>query len=477
MTSVVIVGAGISGLATAYRLQQIDPTATITLLEQRDRPGGTVWTEDLNGFRVEVGANGFLDTNPSTLALCRELGLGERLVPASDSAARNRYLFWEGELRPLPSSFRAFLASDLLSWRGKLRLLTERFRRRRPPGSDESVDAFARRRAGDEAAEVLADALVTGIHAGDAALLSARAAFPKLYAFEQQYGSVMKGLAAAARRRRAEAAARGQPAGSSMWSFREGLRLLVETLQARLRDPPRLGAAVARIGRTADREHPGWTVYGEGQQRWTADAVVLACPAHRQAAILHELEPELADQVAGIVYSRVAVVALGYRRADVPGEMSGFGYIAPQRLRRDVLGVQWCSSIFPGRAPDGAVLLRAMCGGWHRPEVVGWDDPTLLDAVRRDLRAAMGVAADPLFHHIVRWDHAIPQYHLRHLERVAAIQARAVRHPGLFLSGNAYHGVALNDCTEQAGLVAARVAEYLQGRAGSPLPFGERGQG
>ncbi|MBV9124686.1 MAG: protoporphyrinogen oxidase, partial [Planctomycetes bacterium] len=160
-------------------------------------------------------------------------------------------------------------------------------------------------------------------------------------------------------------------------------------------------------------------------------------------------------------YNRVAVVALGYRAADVPTALDGFGYIAPQRTRRDVLGVQWCSSIFPERAPDGAVLLRAMCGGWHRPEVVGWQEDRLLQAVRSDLNQALGIRAEPIFHHLVRWDRAIPQYHLGHLERVAWIEERTRRHPGLFLAGNAYHGVALNDCTEQAKRVAERVLEFL----------------
>src|SRR5439155_15091468 len=164
---------------------------------------------------------------------------------------------------------------------------------------------------------------------------------------------------------------------------------------------------------------------------------------------------EMAERIAGIAYSRVVVVGLGFRRVDVPGELNGFGYIAPQRTRRDLLGVQWCSSIFPQRAPEGAVLLRALAGGWHRPDVVGWDDARLVDALRAELRAAMRITAPPIVHHIVRWDRAIPQYHLGHLARIAWIEARVrQRHPGLFLAGNAYHGVALNDCTEQAELLA-----------------------
>jgi oxygen-dependent protoporphyrinogen oxidase len=154
----------------------------------------------------------------------------------------------------------------------------------------------------------------------------------------------------------------------------------------------------------------------------------------------------------------VAVVAVGYVAADVPHRLDGFGYLSPQRSRRDVLGVQWCSSIFPDRAPAGLVLMRAMCGGWNRPEIVDWDDDRLLAAVRAELGQVMGVQAAPVFHQVVRWDRAIPQYHLGHLERVAWIEERTARHPGLYLGGNAYRGVALNDCVEQAGVLADRAA-------------------
>jgi oxygen-dependent protoporphyrinogen oxidase len=473
MARVVIVGAGISGLAFAYRLSRLLPSAEITVLEQRDRPGGTMWTERREGFQVEVGPNGFLDNKPATLGLCRELGLGDRLLCASEAAEQNRYLFLDGNLRRLPNSLRSFLSSDLLSWRGKLGILVERFRPKRAELSDESIDAFVRRRAGSESAEMLADALVTGIHAGDPTLLSVRAAFPRLATLEEQYGSVLKGLARTARQRRAEAARRGEPyrRASRMWSFREGLRLMIETLCERLPSKPLLGVSVRRIQRIpgTDAQSIPWTVYADGKDNWPADAVVLTCPAYQQAAIVAELDPVLAREIEGIVYNRVAVIALGYGRSAVPVDLDGFGFIAPQRTRRDLLGVQWCSSIFPDRAPPGMVLLRAMCGGWNRPEVVGWEDGRLLQAVRAELRLAMGIQAEPLFHHIVRWDRAIPQYHLGHLDRVGSIEQRVVRHPGLFVGGNGYHGVAINDCTEQAEVLAGRVRSYLTSR-----PFDSR---
>jgi oxygen-dependent protoporphyrinogen oxidase len=191
---------------------------------------------------------------------------------------------------------------------------------------------------------------------------------------------------------------------------------------------------------------------------------VLTCPAHEQAAIVADLDRALAREMEGIVYNRVAVVALGYSRSAVPVDLNGFGFIAPQRTRRDVLGVQWCSSIFPERAPAGMVLLRAMCGGWNRPEIVGWDDGRLLQAVGAELRLAMGIDAPPLFHHIIRWNRAIPQYQLGHLERVASIEERVTHHPGLFVGGNSYHGVAINDCTERADILAIQVRDYLTSR-------------
>jgi oxygen-dependent protoporphyrinogen oxidase len=462
MPKVLIGGGGISGLALAWRLQQKVPALEIQVLEAADQVGGKVDTTCREGFRVEGGPNGFLDSNPATLTLCHELGLGGRLVAASEASGRIRYLLLGGRLLALPNSLGSFLRSDVLSWRGKLCLLGERFRPRRAEGGDESIDAFARRRAGSEVAETLADAFVTGIHAGDPSLLSVQAAFPRLAAFEREHGSVQRGMAAARKRRRAEAAAAGRPPPGppKLWSFREGLGLLTDTLRDRLRTPPLTGAAVRTLRHTAG----GWEAHGEGQDRWSADAVVLTCPAYRQADILADVDAELAGRVGEIAYNRVAVVALGYRAADLPLALDGFGYLSPQRERRDVLGVQWCSSIFPDRAPAGLVLLRALCGGWHRPEVVDWPEPRLLEAVRTELAQAMGAHAEPVFHHVVRWDRAIPQYHLGHLDRVAWIEGRVGRHPGLFLGGNCYRGVALNDCVEHAGLLAGRVADWLHAR-------------
>src|SRR5262245_27497232 len=231
MTNIVIVGAGISGLSLAYRLQERLPGAEITVLERDSRPGGTAWTVREQGFQIDLGPNGFLDTKPTTLQLCRDIGLGDRLLAASDVAARNRYLFLGDRLRLLPGGLGAFLSTGLISWRGKISLLLERFRKSRHDSRDESIDDFARRRAGKEAAEIFADAMVTGIFAGDPSLLSLPACFPRIAELERNHGSVLKGLAQTAKIRRTEAEVNGRQyeRSGTMWSLREGMGALSET--------------------------------------------------------------------------------------------------------------------------------------------------------------------------------------------------------------------------------------------------------
>lgn len=472
MPHVVIVGGGLTGLTVAFRLKRANPGTSVVVLEARGRPGGNIGTEDHGGFRVETGPNGFLDRTPSVPTLCADLGIAGRLIPASDGARKNRYLFLRGRLHRLPRGPLGLLTTPLLSLRGKWQLLTEPFRKNRfrknrgdePPGTpeeDESVAAFVTRRAGREAADVFADALVTGIHGGDPEMLSVAAAFPRLPVMEREAGSVIRGFMRAAKQRRKEAKARGEPppGPQRMWSFREGLQAIVDGFDAHLGPAVRTGAVVRSVSSSASVSP--WKVYGEGRNSWSADAVVLACPAYEQAAILSELDPPLADEVGAIPYNRIAVVALGYRQADCPGAFDGFGYIAPQNTRRDVLGVQWCSSIFPDRAPPGYVLWRALCGGVHRAEMVDWDDDALGRAVHAEVKLATGVRGEPVFRRVVRWPAAIPQYVIGHRERVARIEARVGQHPGLFLTGNAYHGVAMADCAEQGERVAAQVALYL----------------
>jgi protoporphyrinogen/coproporphyrinogen III oxidase len=464
---IVIVGAGLTGLALAFRARHLLPRAVIHLLEQRDRPGGNIWTEYREGFRVEAGPNGFLDSKPTTLHLCRNLDLGSRLIAGSEGSRKNRYVFWNGKLQALPGSLWGFATSRLLSVKGKFNVLWEKYRKRpRDLNRDESVAEFVRRRAGNEAAELFADAMVTGIHGGDPEQLSMKAAFPRVTQFERDHGSVMRGMTHASRVRRRKAEARGEPySPPQMWSFRMGLRTMVERLHDEIGGSLRLRARIRKVEYVESSRH--WEVYGEGQERWRADHLVLACPAYEQAALLGDLDPVLSEELSAIRYNRIAVVALGFERSDCPGDLDGFGYIAPQRLKRDVLGVQWCSSIFPERAPEGYVLWRALCGGVQRQEMVDWDDDRLAKAVYEELKLAQGVRGEPVFRHIVRWPRAIPQYLIGHSERVERIEARNAKYPNLHLTGNAFKGVAMNDCVEQGDRIAMAIEQSAKGGAGN----------
>ncbi len=454
MKRVVIVGGGLSGLAAAFRIRQAHPAYHLTLLESKPRLGGNIGTDHIDGFTVERGPNGLFDAKPHAVQLCKDLGLGDRLIPASEGSRKNRFVYLKGKLHRLPGDPIRLLFNPVLSVGGRIRALTEPFRKR--PAivpQDESVAEFARRRFGKEAADVFVDALVTGIHAGDPERLSVAAAFPRLPLFEREYGSVFKGFLRAAKTRRQGAIDRGeQPSPQRMWSFREGLQVLIDTLAERLGDVTRTGVSVNGLSVSG----VGWTVHAAGEQL-PADVVVLTTPADHQAGLLSPLNARLGELIGGIRYAAVNVAVLGYRDADAPVRPDGFGYIAPQNTKRDVLGVQWCSGTFPDRAPSGHVLWRALCGGVNRPDVAALPDDELRRVVHRELTTTMGVTGGPVFSRIVRWPKAIPQYELGHPARVAEITSLAANFPGLILGGNAYHGVAINDCCEQAEHITRRV--------------------
>lgn len=454
MKRVVIVGGGLSGLAAAFRIRQDHPAYHLTLLEAKPRLGGNIGTDRIDGFTVERGPNGLFDAKPHAVQLCKDLGISDRLIPASEGSRKNRFVYLKGKLHRLPGDPIGLLFNPVLSLGGRLRALTEPFRRR--PANvpeDESVAEFARRRFGREAADVFVDALVTGIHAGDPERLSVAAAFPRLPLFEREYGSVVKGVLRAAKARKQAAIARGEtPAPQRMWSFREGLQVMIDTLAEKLGEVIRTRVSVNRLSVKGTE----WTVHTDGDQL-PADVVVLTTPADHQAKLLSPLNARLGELVGGIRYAPVSVAVLGYRESDAPVRPDGFGYIAPQNTRRDVLGVQWCSSTFPDRAPPGHVLWRALCGGVNRPDVATFSDDELLNVVHREMTVTMGVTGEPVFTRVVRWPKAIPQYELGHPARVAEIMSLASTYPGLILGGNSYHGVAINDCCEQAELITRRV--------------------
>jgi protoporphyrinogen/coproporphyrinogen III oxidase len=444
----VVCGGGVSGLALAH-LAGARGVSDVVVVEGADRPGGKIQTEWLDGFCCEWGPQGFLDNVPETLALVASLGLDGELVRADD-AAGDRFIARGGRLRKVPLSPPAFLASDVLSLPGRLRVLLEPFQRR---GADEeSVFTFASRRIGREAAEVLVDAMVTGVYAGDPAQLSLPATFPKMRAMEREYGSLVRAMLA--RRRNGG----GGPAGpgGTLTTFRLGMQQLTDGLANALGARLRLGTRVERVTRGGG----SFAVrLGDGSEL-AARRVAVAMPPGAAARALEALLP--AGAVAAlrdIPYAKVAVVMTGYR-APRPFRRPtrGFGFLVPGRERRRILGSIFCDATFPAQAPAGATLLRTLLGGARDGGALDLSDAEMLGLVRRELDHFLGGDPAPDFVRVIRHDYGIPQYTLGHLARLAEIERAAAAVPGLHLLGNGFHGIAANACVVEAGRIAALIA-------------------
>jgi len=468
MTRVVVIGAGISGLATAFAIEQAaharNLELSVTVLERRDRTGGKILSLKEEGYLCEWGPNGFLDSKPSTLELCDQLGVRERLL-RSDDNARKRFIYAGGSLHRLPENGPAFLKSGLISWPGKLRLAMEPFIPKRTDGVDETLADFARRRLGAEALDKLIGPMVSGIFAGDPETMSLKSCFARIYELEQEYGGLIRAMIALAKKKRAEqkagkvvASAAGP--GGVLTSFGGGIQELTDAIAAGLQGEVKVAAGVQTIQQVAD----GYRLDLEDGHTCEADLVVSAAPAHALAEMLTLLSPETAEVLRDIPYAPMNVICFGYQRDKIAHDLMGFGYLNAKREQRPTLGTLWDSSIFPKRAPEGHVMLRSMMGGATNAAAVNLSDGEVQQKVQGDLEKIMGITAAPDFVRIYRHERAIPQYTVGHARRVAAIEGSLAVYPGLLVTGNAFAGVGINDCTLAAQRTAEKAVTYLANR-------------
>ena len=465
---VAIVGGGIAGLATAHAVRALAPETDIVVLEARDRIGGSIRSEHVDGYLCENGPDGFLDNAPATLAFIDAVGLSSRLLP-SRPEARRRFIFRRDRLHEVPLSPGAFASTRLLSTIAKLRVLAEPLAAR-SWRHDESILDFAERHIGREAARVLVGSMVSGIFAGDAGELSLRACFPKMYDMEQQYRSLFRACLAMRRTSRSDNGV-GAPAGR-LTSFAGGMEELVDAAAAALGPVLRTGCGVTAIqvrirGRERGPHLVGARAYSLAchGRRIEADAVVLTGPASESANLLLAFAPAAAAPLAAIQTVPLAVVCFGYDAAALTadrGPLNGFGFLVPRGEGPRILGALWESSIYDGRAPRGKALIRVMIGGATDPGAVALSDRDLVGRVRTDLERTMGVRVVPEFVHIVRHARSIPQYTVGHAARLERIGAALAGYPGLFLAGNSYRGVSVNACIEVAPQLALRLVQHLR---------------
>jgi oxygen-dependent protoporphyrinogen oxidase len=449
---VAIVGGGISGLAAAWELGRRGLRARV--LEATPRPGGVIHTERFDGWVIDEGPDALLAQKAPGVELCRELGLAGRLV--STLEPRTAWILHRGRLHPIaegsflgfPVAFDALARSSLFSLTGKVRMACEVVVPRASGGGDESIAAFVRRRFGQEAVDRLAEPLLAGIHAGAAERLSMRALFPRLLDAEQRHGSVLRG----ARAPRAALSPRG-----AFVSLPGGSGGLVAAL------PRALGDGVALSARVTEIRRAGSYVVETDSGPVTARAVLLAVPAWAAAALLRGFDTTLAGLCDTVPYASTATVAFGYRRAQVRHPLNGSGYVVPRTERSPLLAATWVSSKWPGRAPDGSVLLRAFLGGGRDPRRLDRDDAQLVASAAAALGATLGIEGAPLFTRLTRWTRQSPQHEVGHLDRVAAIEARLAAQPGLYLAGSGFRAAGIPDCIADARAQATRIADSLPG--------------
>jgi protoporphyrinogen/coproporphyrinogen III oxidase len=472
---VVVIGGGIAGLSTAYALQEQAHLAGVplacTLIEARERLGGVILTERVDDFVIEAGPDSLLTQKPWGLDLCRRLGLGERLIATNDRQ-RKIYILWGGRLLPLPEGlvliaptrFVPLLRSRLLSWPGKVRMGLEYFLPPRSSNGDESLAGFVRRRLGREALDKIADPLLAGIYAGSSDDMSLLATFPRLRELERTHGGLIRG-ALAQRRAIHRASSLGKPAITTMFMApRGGMAEIVDALNSRLdRVVKRLGQTVRRVvphGDGQDGAH-GYTVHVDGSTPVHAEAVVFATPAPITASLVEGFHPSLARALRAIPYVSSATISLAYRRRDVSHPLDGFGFLVGRHEGRRIMAATWTSTKFAHRAPADAVLIRGFVGGAGAEDLVMCDDAALIQLVRAELGAVLGITATPLLARVYRWERANPQYVVGHLERVDAMEQLLASYPGLFLTGSAYRGVGVPDCIYQGTKTAERIMSAL----------------
>jgi oxygen-dependent protoporphyrinogen oxidase len=450
---IVVVGGGISGLTVAYLLSRESKEVDVSVLESEERPGGKIWTDRVDGFLPERGANGFLDNKPRTLELCRSLGI-EPL--RSNENAKKRYIFFDGQLNALPESPPSFLKSNLISFPGKLRMAYELIAPKGP--EDETVADFILRRLGREALERLIDPMVSGVFAGDPYKMSITSCFPRIKELETEYGSLVRALFKIKKQRKKEKGPEvsAAPAGR-LTSFYDGAQTIIDALVRNLGERVKTGVPVLGIEKSG-------SVYelNTPEGVMSAEVVVFASPAYASSVILREFDREIAKILAGIPYPSLSVVCLGYKKESVGHALDGFGFLIPHIEGKRILGTLWDSSIFPNRAPEGHVLLRTMIGGAQSPELAMLDDEALVSTVMKDLKPIVSLKTEPDMVSVYRWEKAIPQYLLGHGKKLASIEERLKNHPGLYITGNACRGVGINDCVENSYKLSESILSAIQ---------------
>jgi oxygen-dependent protoporphyrinogen oxidase len=457
MPEVVIVGGGISGLSAAYYLSKAGIAAT--LIERQPRLGGVIRTEHIEGCTLEAGPDSYLGVKPAATELIREVGLGDDLIGSNDHL-RITYVVRNGRLTPLPdglmmmvpSKIAPLVGTRLLGWGTKIRMGMEYLRR--PSTSvprDRSVADFITDHYGRESLEYLAEPLLSGVYGGDPGRLSAPSVLPRFVELEAKYGSLTRGVLA--ERAKASQNGRAAPGGALFRALKGGLSELIDRLATLA--GPRL-TVVHAAAETVERTAAGYRTRANGDW-FESQHIVLACPGYHAAALIWNIDAELARLLDQVEYSSSLTLSLGYNKADL-GALPGFGFLVPKKERRRLVACTVVQNKFSHRVPDDKAVLRCFFGGAADEAILSESDESIVAMARDELKRIGGITAEPVLHTIARWPRSMAQYTVGHQERLKQIEARTAANAGLHLAGNAYYGIGIPDCVKTGRDAARRIA-------------------
>jgi oxygen-dependent protoporphyrinogen oxidase len=464
---IVIVGGGISGLATAYYFEkeareQGWPIHT-TVVEKEAQLGGKIATQLQDGFVFEGGPDSFVTRKPEAWELCQELGLQDRLVGTTHSG--KNYVLHNGRPAIVPDGPGSFLSTPLLSTKAKLRLLKEPFVSPRTEPSDESLGSFLRRRLGDEMVENVVKPAIGSVYLGNVDKMSVQVSFGRFAEMEQKHGSLVKGMFALMKEKRAERKASGavRPAKKPAFAtLQGGLMEMIEALANQIDGEILLDTAVSALEHQPTQAQP-YALALENGRMLRADIVVLATPTFVMADLLADLgDTAVAEHLRTVPYNPVATVNVAFNRNDIPDPFDGFGVVVPEKEASQLLAVEGMSVKFPHRAPDDQFVLRAFVGGQVHPTLAELPDAELISLVRRELASIFNITAQPTQVHIQRWLPANPQPPVGHLAMITQIERTLSQQwPQLYLTGAGLRGQGIPDCIHQSrDLVTHIVANW-----------------
>jgi oxygen-dependent protoporphyrinogen oxidase len=452
---ILVLGAGISGLTTAYLLHK--KGFEVTILEKRDVVGGSIRSENDQNFPYDLGPNSILDTVPLIRELVADLKLEGQLLNANEKGNK-RYILKDDTLHALPTSAKAFLQTRLFSTAAKFRLLKEPFVGRSQDGYYQSIADFVKRRLGQEFLDYAINPFVAGVYAGRPEKLSVASAFPKLYALEEKYGGLFVGAFKSARERKKRAEKSKQSA--AMISFKNGVQTLPNAMATALKDHIYYGMQLLNISQLSDGYKVSYVQEGK-EKSLKANTILSTIPAHAAAPVFENLDNKLSAIFRSIDYPPVLVYVLAYKKSDIGQPLDGFGFLIPEKEKKSFLGAIWNSVIFPERYDDTHAVFTLFVGGARSPEILNEDVESIKARVRKEFESLMKIEKSPVFENHKMWEKAIPQYNLGYIENERYFDAFEDKFPGIFLGGNYRGGISVGDSIKNAGLSAEKIESFL----------------